>query len=184
MLLILFIFVPITVLSNATICSHFGYNWAAEIRCLRSQLTLCQSATESVVRGARMIDEQDSSRVSMQFVPLANFYRSPSTLLKPDSLFDRLMTNVTQYFDRGFIEMKDKLEEEQKRRISELQGGLESGQRIIENRYDRKSAEMKRNFEAEVKKITKRLNLLAARVHRFGPFEYIYIENYNVLTYL
>ncbi|PAV71689.1 hypothetical protein WR25_27053 [Diploscapter pachys] len=142
-------------------CTDFGFNWAAEIRCLRQLLKSCEeNHTPSQRLRASSYPRQSSE----------NNYPVESSR-KADNQQNVSIFVVTQK------ELEQKLAEmnkENARLMQELEAKMNQYIRLVEEKSSNELIEMRRRFESEIKKINKRITLMSGK--QIDGFEYLYME--------
>ncbi|CAJ0596687.1 unnamed protein product [Cylicocyclus nassatus] len=170
------------------VCSKFGYNWAAEIRCLRALLSQCTRSPN--VREARKVlhhwNEHPNNFISIDgraihfpmTQPTSTISSTTTSPLPTRELPDieQLTSNLTENFEKKLRDLKEALQTEVLEKIVDLQARFENDLEIYESRTDRKVNDLRRKHEVEVRKLTKSLELLGARIHRYNNNEYIFMQ--------
>ncbi|RCN51487.1 lectin C-type domain protein [Ancylostoma caninum] len=191
----LFLAFPLLIVVAASenmVCSKFGYNWAAEIRCLRALLSQCKRSSNN--REVRKVpphwNEYSNNFVALNVdrrafpVVLTSTSTTSTTTTQPPTERARenvdvagIIANLTEHFENRLRKLKDVMQLEQQERITALQARFENELKISEMKVERKFSDLKRKQESELKKLMKRLDLAASRPFRYTDKEYIFVED-------
>ncbi|PAV86684.1 hypothetical protein WR25_21884 isoform B [Diploscapter pachys] len=179
-------------------CTDFGFNWAAEIRCLRQLLKSCEEnhTPSQRLRGARTIDSRPqihSQRHTARFSgangkirarynqytsqEASSYPRQSSENNYPVESSRKVDNQQNAEHSVTQKELEQKLAEmnkENARLIQGLEAKMNQYIRLVEEKSSNELIEMRRRFESEIKKINKRITLMSGK--QIDGFEYLYME--------
>ncbi|CAI4231504.1 unnamed protein product [Auanema sp. JU1783] len=160
--------------NQETACSTFGFNWAAEIRCLRSLLTQCMGPSPH--RGARTTDNQSTRLLEARFRSFqpGHIMNSHSSNPLPSSSVTELMPNITEIVDKRVNQLRQQIEAEVNRKLNELVTRFDSDFRM---KLEKEGQVSTRHIEQEIRKLKKRVDLLSVKIYKYNNREYIYVSS-------
>uniref|UniRef100_A0A0M3ICV3 C-type lectin domain-containing protein n=2 Tax=Ascaris TaxID=6251 RepID=A0A0M3ICV3_ASCLU len=187
-------------ISRHPVCSEYGLNWAAEIRCLRNLLNKCYQHSNMLfphdVRSGfkhmgNYYELPEYSKIRAQMAQIDGYIEvtstttptttSPTTSTSTTTSSTSTTTTTTSaplttqsiYFE----EIRSALLKETIQKIHDLESRVDAQLRTVEETCNSKIEGIKWEAENEMRKLNKTIRFMTKRIYRFGKAEYIYVDD-------
>ncbi|KHN77394.1 Brevican core protein [Toxocara canis] len=186
-------------ISRHPVCSDYGLNWAAEIRCLRNILNKChqyahimypKSSTNDINHMSSYYGLPNYFQIRNRITPIDEYMQATSTasptttspITTTPTTTSSTSTTTTTTSAPPIIpsvdieEIRSTLLRETIQKFRALESRIDVELRAVEERCNSKVEAIRWEADNEIRKLNKTIRFMTRRVYRFGRAEYIYVD--------